>query len=89
MLMQKKANSKIKKAYSLIVSLGVTHDFTWSGRAKINEKEITKHVFSELVGIFSLVEELTGENRKVVEIGSKEFVRRSKELLKPTEQNDG
>jgi hypothetical protein len=43
---------------------------------------LKKRVLSELVEIFSLVEEMVTENRKTVEIGAKEYVRRVKEWSK-------
>jgi hypothetical protein len=62
----------------MIVPLAVQAEFAWTGRAKLNPNEKTKRVLSELVGIFSLVEEMVTENRKTVEIGAKEYVRRVK-----------
>jgi hypothetical protein len=47
--MRKKA--KIKHAYSAIVPVDVTQNFTWLSRVNINDKEITKRVFGELVGV--------------------------------------
>jgi hypothetical protein len=80
--MRKKPNGKIKQAFIMIVALAVLAEFTWTSRAKLNANEITKRVLSELVGIFSLVEEMVTENRKTVEIGAKEYVRRVKEWWK-------
>jgi hypothetical protein len=66
----------------MIVPLAVLAEFIWMGRAKLNANEITRRVLSELVGIFSLVEEMVAENRKTAEIGAKEYVRRVKEWSK-------
>jgi hypothetical protein len=66
----------------MIAPLAALAEFPWTGRAKLNANEITKRVLSELVGIFSLVEEMVTENRKTVEIGAKEYVGRVKEWSK-------
>jgi hypothetical protein len=80
--MREKPTGKIKQTFIIIVPLAVLSEFTWTGRAKLNAIEITKRVLSELVRIFSLVEEMMTENRKTVEIGANEYLRRFKEWSK-------
>jgi hypothetical protein len=80
--MIKKVNGKVKQAFNLILPLNIASEFTWSGRAKINDIEISKENFSDLIGIISLIQVLVEEAKKDVEVAAKEYIRRVKDELK-------
>jgi hypothetical protein len=59
--------SNLTARYSIYSTDGIAYD-----------TEISQRIFSEWIGILSLVEEMVAENRKTVDIGAKDYVRREK-----------